>query len=104
MSSDISPKEPQKAITLRKKSDRRNLLNEFDLTEDRIFQSLSTISSLISSISDSMEKWECLNSSSFNDTQEMDDDPVEEIEQDLEETLIGTTRGKRPTIHNEMSN
>lgn len=103
MTSDISPAEPQKTITLRKKTDRKNLLDEFEKTDDKILESLSTISSLISSISDSMGKWEELNSNSFDEVQSVDE-PIEEIEQDLEETLIGTTRGKKPTIHNEMSN
>jgi len=46
-----------------------------------------------------MNQWSVINQQTIEDYEELTD-----IEQDLEETLIGTTRGKKPTIHNEMSN
>ncbi|CAI2363953.1 unnamed protein product [Moneuplotes crassus] len=80
---------PKKSVKAKKKSS-----TERSQDEDKIFESISTVSSLISSISSSMEKWNQLN----NSIERCIDDPLNYEEEDLvdlEEMQIDTTITKK---------
>lgn len=60
------------------------------------------MSSLITSLTESIDQWEKLNKELAEDSDLDDFSDLVDLEADLEETLIGTVRNKKPTLCKEL--